>query len=335
MTRRARRSKAAPRLKARPAGGAKAPTDGVASPRRATRCFYPPATAARDAADIDMKNGSMTQTIVETAPAKINLALHVRARRADGYHELETLFAFLQDGDELRFTPGTPAFDIEGPFAAALSGEGDNLVLRAARGFAGAFGLASEGAWVLEKNLPVASGIGGGSADAAAALRLLARVHGVALDDPRLFTVADALGSDVPACLLGRAALGTGRGEKLEPLDDLGAIPVLLVNPGIAVSTGPVFKAWDGVDRGPIPAGTTIDRAREGRNDLEAPARTIAPGIGGVIDRLAATSPILARMSGSGATCFALYETAEQRSAAAKTLRTAQPGWWCLESRLA
>ncbi|AOH85323.1 4-diphosphocytidyl-2C-methyl-D-erythritol kinase [Sphingomonas panacis] len=277
----------------------------------------------------------MTQTIVETAPAKINLALHVRARRADGYHELETLFAFLQDGDELRFTPGTPAFDIEGPFAAALSGEGDNLVLRAARGFAEAFGLASEGAWVLEKNLPVASGIGGGSADAAAALRLLARQHGVALDDPRLFAVADSLGSDVPACLLGRAALGTGRGEKLDPLGDLGEIPVLLVNPGIAVSTGPVFKAWDGVDRGPIPAGTTINRARAGRNDLEAPARMIAPGIGAVIDRLAATAPILARMSGSGATCFALYETEAQRSAAAETLRAAQPGWWCLESRLA
>lgn len=276
----------------------------------------------------------MTQTIVETAPAKINLALHVRARRADGYHELETLFAFLQDGDELRFTPGTPAFEIEGPFAAALSGEGDNLVLRAARGFTEAFGLSAEGAWVLEKNLPVASGIGGGSADAAAALRLLTRQHGVALDDPRLFDVADSLGSDVPACLLGRAALGTGRGEKLEPLGDLGDIAVLLVNPGIAVSTGPVFKAWDGVDRGPIPAGTTIERARAGRNDLEAPARSIAPGIGNVIDLLGTTRPTLARMSGSGATCFALYESKDQRATAAAIVRKAQPGWWCLESRL-
>ncbi|SDA28712.1 4-(cytidine 5'-diphospho)-2-C-methyl-D-erythritol kinase [Sphingomonas sp. NFR15] len=276
----------------------------------------------------------MTQTIVETAPAKINLALHVRARRADGYHELETLFAFLQDGDELRFTPGRSTFEVEGPFAAALSGEGDNLVLRAARGFAGAFGVPAEGAWVLEKNLPVASGIGGGSADAAAALRLLARVHGVARDDPRLFAVADALGSDVPACLLGRPALGTGRGEKLEPLEDLGAVPVLLVNPGIAVSTGPVFRAWDGVDRGAIPAGGTIARARAGRNDLEAPARAIAPGIGDVIDLLATTGPMLARMSGSGATCFALYEAEQTRAAAAATVRAAQPGWWCLESRL-
>lgn len=276
----------------------------------------------------------MTETIVEKAPAKINLALHVRARRADGYHELETLFAFLEDGDELRFTPGLLAFTVAGPFAAALANEGDNLVLRAARGFAEAFGVATEGAWVLEKNLPVASGIGGGSADAAAALRILARWQGVALDDPRLFAVADGLGSDVPACLLGRAALGTGRGERLEPLDECGARPVLLVNPGIAVSTGPVFKAWDGVDRGPIGTGTMLARARAGRNDLEAPARAIAPGIGQVIDLLDTTAPLLARMSGSGATCFALYETELQRAAAAARIRVAQPGWWCLESRL-
>jgi 4-diphosphocytidyl-2-C-methyl-D-erythritol kinase len=276
----------------------------------------------------------MTETIVERAPAKINLALHVRARRPDGYHELETLFAFLQDGDVLRFTPGEPGFTIEGPFAAALTGEGDNLVLRAARGFAEAFAVSAEGAWVLEKNLPVASGIGGGSADAGAALRVLARCHGVALDDPRLFAVADALGSDVPACLLGRPALGTGRGERLDPLDDLGDIPVLLVNPGIAVSTGPVFKAWDGADRGPIAAGGTLARAIAGRNDLEAPARTIAPGIGDVIDLLRATTPLLARMSGSGATCFALYDREDQRTAAADLVRTARPDWWCLESRL-
>ena len=276
----------------------------------------------------------MTQMITERAPAKINLALHVRARRPDGYHELETLFAFLEDGDELRFTPGAAAFTIEGPFAAALSGEGDNLVLRAARGFSEAFGVPVAGAWVLEKNLPVASGIGGGSADAAAALRILARRHDVARDDPRLFAVADALGSDVPACLLGRPSLGTGRGEHLELLGGLGALPVLLVNPGIAVSTGPVFKAWDGVDRGPIAAGTTLERASLGRNDLEPAARAIAPGIGTVIDALTATAPLLARMSGSGATCFALYETEHQRTVAAERIRISHSDWWCLESRL-
>lgn len=276
----------------------------------------------------------MTEVIVERAPAKINLALHVRARRPDGYHELETLFAFLQDGDVLRYTPGPAGFTIDGPFAGALAGEGDNLVLRAARGFAEAFGVSTEGAWVLEKNLPVASGIGGGSADAAAALRVLARCHGVAPADPRLFALADALGSDVPACLLGRPALGTGRGERLDPVSDLGAIPVLLVNPGIAVSTGPVFRAWDGEDRGPIAAGGTLARAIAGRNDLEAPARAIAPGIGDVIDLLRATGSVLARMSGSGATCFALYDRDDQRAAAADRVRVARPGWWCLESRL-
>ncbi len=280
------------------------------------------------------KHHAMTQTITERAPAKINLALHVRARRPDGYHALETLFAFLEDGDELHFTPGAASFTIKGPFAAALSGEGDNLVLRAARGFAATFGVAVEGAWLLEKNLPVASGIGGGSADAAAALRILARRHDVARNDPRLFAVADALGSDVPACLLGEPALGTGRGEQLDPLGRLDGVPVLLVNPGVAVSTGPVFKAWDGVDHGGIMTGAALDRALAGRNDLEAPARTIAPAIGEVIDLLRSTAPTLARMSGSGATCFALYARDDQCAAAADRVRAAQPGWWCLESRL-
>jgi 4-diphosphocytidyl-2-C-methyl-D-erythritol kinase len=273
--------------------------------------------------------------ITEPAPAKINLALHVRARRADGYHELETLFAFVADGDVLTFEPGAASFTVTGPFAEGLSGESDNLVLRAARGFAEAFGVATEGAWGLDKRLPVASGIGGGSADAAAALRVLARRHDVSLDDARLFAVADALGSDVPACLLGKPALGTGRGEQLVPLDDLPPLPALLVNPLVAVSTGPVFKAWDGVDRGPIGEGATLARAFAGRNDLEAPARSIAPVIGEVIALLHASAPLLARMSGSGATCFALYETEVARTAAAAAIRHARPSWWCLETRLA
>jgi len=274
--------------------------------------------------------------IVETAPAKINLALHVRARRDDGYHEIETLFAFLRDGDELRLTPGPASFAIEGSFGAALAAEGDNLVTRAAAGFARAFGVPNEGAFTLDKNLPVASGIGGGSADAAAALRALARRHGIAIDDPRLFACADALGSDVPACLLGRSALGQGRGEQLEPLGGLTDMPVLLVNPGVAVSTGAVFAAWDGVDRGAIGGGDLLERALLGRNDLEAPARSIAPVIGEALALLGDTKgTALVRMSGSGATCFALYEHPDDRSAAADAVRRAQPGWWCLESTLA
>ncbi|MGH6613155.1 4-(cytidine 5'-diphospho)-2-C-methyl-D-erythritol kinase [Sphingomonas sp.] len=274
--------------------------------------------------------------ITEKAPAKINLALHVRARRADGYHEIETLFAFLTDGDEIRLTPGPIRFDIEGPFAAGLASEDGNLVTRAIRIFSQEFQLSGEVSVVLQKNLPIASGIGGGSADAAATLRALAGLHGIPLDDRRLVACAEALGSDVPACLLGRSAMGTGRGERLQPLDGLSGTPVLLVNPGVAVSTATVFGAWDRVDRGPIGDGALLDRARGGRNDLEAPARAAAPVIGEVLGRLTQhADPILVRMSGSGATCFALYRTAQERSAAAAEIRASQSDWWCLESTLA
>jgi len=274
--------------------------------------------------------------IVEPAPAKINLALHVRSRRDDGYHEIETLFAFLQDGDDIRLADGPASFSVEGPFAAALAGEGDNLVTRAARAYAEAFSRPNEGALTLVKRLPVASGIGGGSADAAATLRALAKRDGVPLDEPRLFAIADALGSDVPACLFGRSALGRGRGEQLEPVDGLTGMPVLLVNPRVAVSTGPVFAAWDGRDRGPIGEGALLGRALLSRNDLEAPARSIAPVIGEALALLLdGAGTRLVRMSGSGATCFALYDRPEDRAAAARTIATVRPSWWCLESALA
>ncbi|MGJ3649848.1 4-(cytidine 5'-diphospho)-2-C-methyl-D-erythritol kinase [Sphingomonas sp. GlSt437] len=279
----------------------------------------------------------MTATpITEHAPAKINLALHVRHRRPDGYHELETLFAFLRDGDTIHVEPApAPSFALTGPFAAVLAGEGDNLVTRAAAAFRAAFAIEAHHAITLDKRLPVASGIGGGSADAAATLRALARLHGVALDEPRLFAIAEGLGADVPACLLGRSAIGTGKGEALTPVAGVEDVPVLLVNPGVAVSTGAVFKAWDGVDRGPIPPGDLLARALAGRNDLEPPARAIAPVIGEVVAMLSAGPGVkLARMSGSGATCFALYETAADRAAAAADLRARHPDWWQLESTL-
>lgn len=273
--------------------------------------------------------------IVELAPAKLNLALHVRARRADGYHELETLFAFVEHGDSLTLAPGPLSLAITGPFAAGLSGDRDNLVTRAARAFAATFALPEQGAFTLDKHLPVASGIGGGSADAAAAFRALSRAHGIASDDPRLFAAAAALGSDVPACLLGRTARGVGRGEKLEPVDGPGGVPALLVNPLVAVSTAAVFRAWDGSDRGALPRGDPLVVALAGRNDLEAPAREIAPVIDEVLERLSDGTPILARMSGSGATCFALYGCEADRTAAAAAIRAARPKWWCLETRLA
>ncbi|UZK67206.1 4-(cytidine 5'-diphospho)-2-C-methyl-D-erythritol kinase [Sphingomonas sp. M1-B02] len=271
--------------------------------------------------------------IREPARAKLNLALHVRARRADGYHEIETLFAFVALGDVLHVAPAEQAsFTIGGPFAAGLAGEGDNLVTRAATRFAERFGGGTH-AIALEKHLPVASGIGGGSADAAATLRALATLHDVALDDPALFAIADSLGSDVPACLLGQTAIGRGRGERLQPISGLPGTPVLLVNPGVAVSTAEIFRRWDGIDRGPMANGPLLDVARAGRNDLEAPARAVAPMIGEVLASLSAQpGVVLARMSGSGATCFALFESEAARAAAAHAL--AHPGWWCAETHL-
>ncbi len=260
----------------------------------------------------------------------------MRRRRDDGYHELETLFAFVRDGDVVRLDPDGEGFAVEGPFGGALAGEGDNLVTRARDAFGAAFGVATPGRITLDKRLPVASGLGGGSADAAATLRLLAQQAGIAIENPRLFDVADALGSDVPACLYGRTAIGMGRGEQLAWIDGAPGVPVLLVNPGVAVATGPVFAAWDRVDRGPIPAkGDLIARAKAGRNDLYPPALTVAPQIADAVawlERQAGAD--LCRMSGSGATCFATFADSARCAAAAERLRREQPGWWCLETVL-
>jgi 4-diphosphocytidyl-2-C-methyl-D-erythritol kinase len=274
--------------------------------------------------------------IVERAPAKINLALHVRARRTDGYHELETLFAFARDGDMVTLTPAaTDDFTIDGPFAALLGGgpAADNLVTRARDLFRAAFATPPVGI-ALTKNLPVASGIGGGSADAAATLRALAHLGGTAIDDPRLLAIAARLGADVPACLRGRTTLGTGRGDDLVELAGLADTPLLLVNPNVAVATAAVFAGWDGIDRGPLPAGDLLARARASRNDLEPAATAIAPVIARVRDLLdTAPGVILSRMSGSGATCFALFDTAAARDRAAAT--AAGHGWWTLATVLA
>lgn len=285
---------------------------------------------------------SQTAVIIEPAPAKLNLALHVRRRRPDGYHEIETLFAFCQDGDIVTLAPAeADRFRITGPFAATLAAAGrhdgapaaptDNLVIRALEAFRAAFDIAARYDITLEKNLPIASGIGGGSADAAATLRALARCHGSAPDDARLIAIAAKLGADVPACLSGRTAFGTGKGDALVPVAAWQGTPVLLVNPGVGVSTAAVFSAWDGVDRGALdpanPAG--------GRNDLEAPARAIAPVIADVVALLQAQPGVtLARMSGSGATCFALFDQAEDRDRASAAIRAAAPEWWQLATAL-
>ena len=274
-------------------------------------------------------------TVIEPAPAKINLALHVRARQPDGYHQIETLFAFACDGDVIAVAEAdVPSFTLVGPFAAGLSGEGDNLVTRAAAAFAHAFAIDRPHAITLDKRLPIASGIGGGSADAAATLRALARMHGVALDDPRLLAAAAPLGADLPACLSGRTSLGTDRGDVLAPVEGLPGTPLLLVNPRVAVSTGAVFRGWDGIDRGPIADGPLLARARAGRNDLVPAAIAIAPVIAEVEAMLAAAPGVLlARMSGSGATCFALFEYEAGRDAAAE--QADARGWWTLATTMA
>lgn len=274
-------------------------------------------------------------TIVERAPAKLNLALHVRARRPDGYHALETLFAFCADGDVVTVAPAAAdSLAVTGPFAAALEGAGDNLVTRAARAFRAALG-GGPVAITLEKRLPVASGIGGGSADAAATLRALARGAGVDPAAPELMRIAGALGADVPACLLGRAARGTGRGDALVPVAGLGGAPALLVNPGVAVSTAAVFARWDGIDRGALPAGDAAAVAMAGRNDLQPAAEGIAPVIGDVLALLRAQAGVVvARMSGSGATCFALFADIAARDAAAAAVASLRPRWWRLATTI-
>lgn len=272
--------------------------------------------------------------LADIAWTKVNLALHVRRRRPDGYHDIETLFAFAADGDRLTAAPADRlTLTVTGPFAGALDGDGDdNLVLRAARALAAASVVEAGAALTLDKRLPVASGIGGGSADAAATLRLLARLWRV--DVPA--GLAMTIGADVPACLAAVTARGEGRGEQLEALGDgLAGRAMLLVNPGVAVSTAQVFAGWDGIDRGPLGAGDPLLAAAAGRNDLEPAARALAPEIDAVLNLLAAQPRAgLVRMSGSGATCLALFESVAARDAADAVIAGQQPGWWRLPTAL-
>ncbi len=275
----------------------------------------------------------------ETAPAKINLALHVRGRRPDGYHELETLFAFARHGDELSVEAAPDvSLSVTGPFAAQLAGEADNLVLRAARQLAEYGDISRGGHITLVKNLPVASGIGGGSADAAAALRMLDRFWRIGSPQDDLLAIAASLGADVPACLVGRTAVGTGRGDALEVIadDDLTGRPLLLVNPLQPVSTAEIFRRWDGVDRGPLRDGPPSDVMASGRNDLEPMARALCPEIGEILALLKSLADrSLARMSGSGATCFALFANDSARDAAERAIHARFPAYWTLASHVA
>ena len=283
----------------------------------------------------------MPADLVESAPAKVNLTLRVLGRRADGYHDIESLVAFADVGDRLTLAPGNAlTLTVVGPGAAQTGAEADNLVTKAANALTARVPGLRAGAFRLEKNLPVAAGLGGGSADAAAALRLLAQANAIAPDDPRLRDAARATGADVPVCLDPRSRFMRGIGEILsEPLP-LPRLHALLVNPGVAVPTKRVFSGWKPSAKASLPAVRAalpkmrneeqlLDWLASEANDLEASAIALAPAIAEVLALLrAAAGCRLARMSGSGATCFALFSSDVESAAAGKKLRTQFPDWW-------
>ncbi len=284
--------------------------------------------------------------LADTARAKVNLTLRVLGRRPDGYHELESVVAFASVADRLTLDPDAPTgLSVTGPGAADCGELADNLVLRVARGLAEMVAGLRTGHFTLEKHLPAAAGIGGGSADAAAALRLLAARNDIAADDDRIMAVARATGADIPVCVASTACVMTGVGENLTPLA-LPPMPCVLVNPRVAVATRDVFAAL-GLKPGQLRTGIGevleaiawpaagaapdewLDVLAGGVNDLEAPAIRVQPVIAEVLAALRATAGVqLARMSGSGATCFALYPSADAAGAAAEALRGQRPGWW-------
>jgi len=283
-----------------------------------------------------------TETI-EAAPAKINLALHVTGQRADGYHLLETLVTFTEAGDTIGIRDAdADSFSISGPFGDLLrAGDGgDNLVTRARDLLRDA--LASTGqpappvAIHLEKNLPVASGIGGGSADAAATLRGLLRHWRAGIAPDTLASMALTLGADVPMCLESRSLIARGIGEDIEPVTDLPELSMVLANPLKAVSTPEIFRRLQNKTNPPLPASATIgwmDFLAQSRNDLQPPAQALLSEIGEIIGLLSQEGAALVRMSGSGATCFGIFHSLEAARKAETSLRKKRPGWYFQATR--
>jgi 4-diphosphocytidyl-2-C-methyl-D-erythritol kinase len=278
--------------------------------------------------------------VAEQAPAKINLDLRVTGRRPDGYHELDSIVTFAAWGDRLTFAPAHQlTLELSGPFAAALTGQSDNLVLRAARRLADRARRSPHVRITLHKRMPVTAGLGGGSADAAATLRGLCRLWRLELTPADLLPLALELGADVPVCLLSRPARMGGIGERLEPIE-LPALDLVVANPRQAVPTAQAFAGM-----GPIRPASGPDRPmaadREGvlawlcarHNDLEAPARRLVPAIADVIEALGGQPGCrLARMTGSGATCFGIFDNAPAAARAARTLRRTRPDWWVVST---
>lgn len=279
------------------------------------------------------------------APAKINLFLHVTRKRPDGFHDLQSLVVFADIGDSLLIERASEfSLAIDGPFASELAGEADNLVLKAARAFASCVNFDCGARFTLTKNLPVASGIGGGSADAAAALRGLAALCGWdASQIDTVISLSAEVGSDVPVCVASCEAWMEGRGERVIQLPAFPELHLVLINPRVGVSTREVFARLEIAGGKPElnPPGTfasirqLVSYLHDLGNDLEAPACAIAPIVPKVLSRLEDEGAVLARMSGSGATCFGLFESAETAERAARTIRTSEPGWWTRACRSA
>jgi len=280
------------------------------------------------------------QTIYEAARAKVNLTLHIKGKRPDGYHELESLTVFADFGDDLRFTKAAAdSLHVTGPFAAAL--EGDNLVMRAKKAVAHWLGIEIRGAFRLRKNIPVAAGLGGGSADAAAAIRALFRAYGASEQPSAFSTRAAAIGADVPVCLYQRAAFMRGLGEMVTPLSNVTPLPAILVNPGIKLSTAQVFKTLNAPRYNPaLENGNTTHfegwkspeeaaaLLSKGRNDLEAAAIALEPAVETVLNAILRLDRcLLSRLSGSGPTCFGLFPSREDAAKAAAEIANAQPNW--------
>ncbi len=269
-------------------------------------------------------------TTKQIARAKINLCLHVVGQRGDGYHLLDSIVGFAEFGDVLTFDlADTTTLTIDGPFADGLSGSDDNLIVQAARCFSG-----RQGATIhLEKNLPVSSGIGGGSADAAAALQGLSALWNEPMPDA---ATQLKLGADVPVCVQGGMVRMRGIGEVISPLSGINPLSLVLVNPNVSVSTPTIFKALSSKENPPI-----VDQSNDPwswisdqRNDLQAAAIVVEPVIATALDQIARTGPMLARMSGSGATCFGVYQTDQAAAAAALEISKAYPEWWVQTTRL-
>lgn len=290
-------------------------------------------------------------TLSRLAPAKINLFLHVGALQADGYHPVSSLMVFADVGDRLALAPADhPAFGIDGPFSGAL-GDGPNLVEQARTALARRAGVPIPPfRLVLSKHLPVAAGLGGGSSDAGAALKLIRDALGLALDDEALIEIAAGLGADGPACFTATPVLGEGRGDRLSPAPGMSPVDAVLVNPRVPCSTGAVYRAFDAAQaRGVVKGGAETPPLPEAfedaaelaailsfcRNDLEAPAIGVAPEISAVLETLRAEPETLfARMSGSGATCFALCASASDAEALSAKLAALCPAWWVQRCRL-